>query len=94
MGINSEERERLEKLSNLELVEHFMTMQQQCIDLFNKREMNRNNMEKWETYHDQYYQKTSELIEIKYMIVSRMNKGDLYDQLKHDMFDGALDGLR
>ena len=44
MGINSAEKERLEKLSNLELTEHLLTLQQQCVDLYNKREMNRNDM--------------------------------------------------
>lgn len=88
MGLNSVEKERLEKLDNISLVEHFMTIQQQCIDLFNKREMNRNDMEKWETYHNQYYEKTSELIEVKYMIVARMNKGELYDDLKKNVFGG------
>ena len=82
MGINSAEKERLEKLDNISLVEHLLTLQQQCIDLFNKREMNRNNPSRWEEYHDQYYAKTSELIEVKYIVVARMNKGDLYEDLR------------
>ena len=88
MGINSAEKERLEKLDNISLVEHLLTIQQQCVDLFNKREMNRNNPSQWEYYHEQYYEKTSELIEVKYMIVSRMNKGELYDDLKKNVFGG------
>lgn len=86
MGINSAERERLEKLDNISLVEHLLMLQQQCVDLFNKREMNRNNPQQLEYYHDQYYEKTSELIEVKYIIVARMNKGDLYNDLKKDVF--------
>ena len=88
MGINSAEKERLEKLSNLELTEHLLTLQQQCVDLYNKRETNRNNPILWEYYHHSYYDKTSELIEIKYMIVARMNKGELYDDLKKNVFGG------
>ena len=82
MGLNSAERERLEQLDNLSLLEHFITLQQQATDLFNKREMNRNNMDQWEYYHNLYYEKTSEFIEVKYMVVSRMNKGDLYEDLR------------
>ena len=82
MGINSAERERLEKLDNLSLLEHFITLQQQATDLFNKREMNRNNPTQWEYYHQLYYEKTSEFIEVKYIVVARMNKGDLYEDLR------------
>ncbi len=75
MGLNSAECERLEKLDDISLVEHLLALQQQCVDLFNKREMNRNNPERWEYYHNAYYEKTSELIEIKYMVCGRMIKG-------------------
>ena len=88
MGLNSAEKERLEKLDNISLVEHLLNLQQQCVDLFNKREMNRNNPSRWEEYHNLYYEKTSELIEVKYMIVARMNKGELYDDLKKNVFGG------
>lgn len=88
MGINSAEKERLEKLDNISLVEHLLTLQQQCVDLFNNREKNRNFPDIWERYHNEYYEKTSELIEVKYMIVARMNKGELYDDLKKNVFGG------
>lgn len=74
MGLNNLERERLEKLSDIELVEHLLHLKYECDDLFNKREMNRNNQERWEFYHDAYYEKTSVLIEVKYMILKRMVK--------------------
>lgn len=74
MGINSVERERLEKLDDVSLVEHLLQVKFECDDLFNKREMNRNNPDRWQYYHDLYYEKTSELIEIKYMVCARMIK--------------------
>ena len=43
MGLNNLERERLEKLSDIELVEHLLHLKYECDDLFNKREMNSNN---------------------------------------------------
>lgn len=74
MGLNSQERERLEQLDDISLVEHLLVLQQQCVDLFNKREMNRNNNERCEYYHVQYYEKTSELVEVKYIVVARMHR--------------------
>lgn len=75
MGLNSEEKKRLEQLSDLQLVEHLLRLQYESDDFFNKREMNRNNLERYEYYHKLYYDKISELIEVKYMVCGRMIKG-------------------
>lgn len=75
MGLDNVERERLEKLDDVSLVEHLLQLKYECDDLFNKREMNRNNPERWEYYHNQYYEKTSALVEVKYMVCGRMLKG-------------------
>lgn len=74
MGLNSEEKKRLEQLSDLQLVEHLLRLQYESDDFFNKREMNRNNLERYEYYHKLYYDKISELIEVKYMVCGRMLK--------------------
>ena len=86
MGLNSAEKERLEQLDDISLVEHLLALQQQCVDLFNKREMNHNDHEKWLFYHEQYYEKTSELIDVKYMVCGRMRYKSLYEDLKQATF--------
>lgn len=72
MGLNSAERERLEKLDDISLVEHLLELKHESDELFNKREANHNNPEKWEFYHNAYYEKVSELVDVKYMVCGRM----------------------
>lgn len=86
MGLNSEEKTRLEQLDDISLVEHLLNLQQQCIDLFNNREKNRNFPDIWERYHNMYYEKTSELIDVKYIVCGRMRYKPLYEELKQSMF--------
>lgn len=82
MGLNSEEKTRLAQLSDLQLVEHLLRLQYESDDFFNKREMNRNNLERYEYYHKLYYDKISELIEVKYMVCGRMIKRKELDGLR------------
>lgn len=72
--LNSVEKERLEALTDIELVENLMMRQSEVLDLYAKREASKNNMEQWEYYHELYYSKTSDLIDVKYMVVARMHK--------------------
>lgn len=72
--LNSAERERLESLTDIELVEDLIRRQSEVLDLYAKREASKNNMEQWEYYHELYYSKTSDLIDVKYMVIGRMHK--------------------
>ena len=73
MLVNTE-KEKLEKMDDITLVEELLRRQSEVLDLYIKREACRNNMEMWSYCHDLYYNKMSDLIEVKYMVVGRMHK--------------------
>lgn len=72
MGINSATKERLVKMSNLELLDYLLHIQYEADVLFNDRERNKNNYDEYMRLHSLYYDKISEVIEVKYMVARRM----------------------
>ena len=75
---NTELKEKLEQMQNLDIVELLLSKQSEVLDLYNKREMNKNDPEKWEFYHSKYYEVMMELISIKFYCTKKMNYGDTY----------------
>ena len=73
---NTELKEKLEQMQNLDIVELLLSKQSEVLDLHNKREMNQNDPEKWEFYHSKYYEAMMELITIKFYCTKKMNYGD------------------
>ena len=66
-------KEELENLTNLELVELLINKQQESDVLRHERDQYKNSDDgKWWELHEQVYKRADEVITIKYMIIKRM----------------------
>lgn len=93
MGINSATKEQLEKMSNLELLDYLLHIQYEADTLFNDREKNKNNFDEYMRLHSLYYDKVSEVIEVKYMVARRMK--DTAKEIVNEYIEGLdKNGLR
>lgn len=65
-------KEELENLTNLELVELLINKQQESDVLRHERDQYKDSDDKWWELHEQVYKLADEVITIKYMIIKRM----------------------
>ena len=67
------DKEELENLTNLELVELLLNKQQESVVLRHERDQYKDSdVDKWIELHEQVYKLADEVITIKYMIIKRM----------------------
>ena len=73
--MTQEEKTRLSKLTNLELLEELLKFQQDADRYHNLRASVGYQSEQWEIYHQKLYEASQNVIEVKYMVIHRMVGG-------------------
>ena len=70
--MTQEEKNRLNDLTNLELVEELLKLQQDADRFHELRAQSDYASEEWNKYHELLYNKNTDVLEVKYMVIHRM----------------------
>lgn len=70
--MTQDEKNRLNDLTNLELVEELLKLQQDADRFHELRAKSDYASEEWGKYHELLYKKNTDVLEVKYMVIHRM----------------------
>ena len=60
-------------MDKITLVENLLEQQTKVNIIRSMRDENKDDMEKWQKFHDELYKESQILIELKYLVIGRMN---------------------
>lgn len=70
--MTQEEKTKLQNLSDQDLLEHLLQLQQDVDRYHEERAKSKYRVERWQHFHDLLYEASKDLIDVKYMILERM----------------------
>jgi len=70
--MTQEDKTKYEAMDRIPLVEALLAQQSEVLKLHDLRDLNKNDLEKWQYYEEAYFQASMDLIDLKYMVIGKM----------------------
>lgn len=70
--MTQEKKTEYEAMDRIPLVEALLAQQSEVLKLHDLRDLNKNDLEKWQYYEEAYFQACMDLIDLKYMVIEKM----------------------